>query len=134
MHPFSCGCLVQAEQIGEDCGGELGGEVEERSPAAGLGVDAEGSQALAEPGDLYIREDRILPHLPALHILMTSTEPDRRRRRTRRGTGVAPPPASAQDVISYLRDHEIILTCDPPAGTLHADTHENLTATIGRAS
>ena len=41
---------MQAEEAGDDCGGELGGEVEERGPAAGLGVDAEGAQALAEPG------------------------------------------------------------------------------------
>jgi site-specific DNA recombinase len=87
----------------------------------------------ARPRNLYIREDRILPHLAALHILMTSTEPDRRRRRARRGTGISPP-ASAQDLISYLRDREIILTYDPQAGTLHADIHENDTATIGRAS
>jgi hypothetical protein len=64
---------------------------------------------------------------------MTSAEPDRRRRRARRGTGVSPP-ASAQDVISYLRDREIILTYDRQAGTLHADTHENVTTHIGRAS
>ena len=39
---------MQAEQVGEDRGGELGGEVEERGPAAGLGVDADGPQAFAE--------------------------------------------------------------------------------------
>jgi hypothetical protein len=37
-------------------------------------------------------------------------------------------------VISYLRDHEITLTYDPQADTLHADTKENVTAHIGRAS
>ena len=41
---------VQAEEVGEDGGGQLGGEVEERGPASGLGVGAEGAQAVAEPG------------------------------------------------------------------------------------
>ena len=41
---------MQAEDVGEDRGGELGGEVEQRGTAAGLGVDAEGPQAFAEPG------------------------------------------------------------------------------------
>jgi hypothetical protein len=40
--------VVQAEEVGEDRGGELGGEVEQRGAASGLGVDAEGSQAFAE--------------------------------------------------------------------------------------
>ena len=30
------------------------------------------------------------------------------------------PPASAEDVIGYLREHEITLTYDPAAGTLQA--------------
>jgi hypothetical protein len=41
---------MQAEEIGEDRGGELGGEVEESGAVAGLGVDAEGSQPFAERG------------------------------------------------------------------------------------
>src|SRR5689334_10213126 len=50
VHPLGGGRLVQAEEVGEDGGGELGGEVEEGGAAAGLGVDAEGSQAFAERG------------------------------------------------------------------------------------
>jgi hypothetical protein len=41
---------VQAEEVGEDRGGELGGEVEEGGAAAGLGVDAEGPEPFAERG------------------------------------------------------------------------------------
>jgi site-specific DNA recombinase len=75
----------------------------------------------ARPKNLYIREDRILPHLPSLHVLPAGTEPaaGRRRRRTRAGTDV-PPPASDKDVIACLRAREITLTYDPrdrdPAG------------------
>jgi Recombinase zinc beta ribbon domain len=38
------------------------------------------------PKNAYIREDRILPHLPALHLLLTEPAAGQRRRRTRRGT------------------------------------------------
>jgi hypothetical protein len=42
------------------------------------------------PKNAYIREDRILPHLPALHLLLTGAGPggERRRQRTRRGADV----------------------------------------------
>ena len=87
------------------------------------------------PKNLYIREDRILPHLPALHVLLAGAEPaaGRRRRRTRRGADT-PRPASEQDVIRYLRSRQITLTYDPRTGTLHADTPQAVTTVIGRAS
>ena len=41
------------------------------------------------PKNAYVREDRILPQLPALHLLLTGADPGaRRRRRTRRGMDV----------------------------------------------
>jgi len=67
------------------------------------------------PKNAYIREDRILPHLPALHLLLTGTEPATRRRRTRRGAD-ARLQAGAEDVIGYVRDRGITLTYDPAAG------------------
>jgi hypothetical protein len=89
----------------------------------------------ARPKNLYIREDRILPHLPALHVLLAGAEPaaGRRRRRTRRGTD-APRPASEEDVISYMQSRQITLTYDPRTGTLQADTPQAVTTVIGRAS
>jgi site-specific DNA recombinase len=73
----------------------------------------------------------ILPHLPALYLLLAGTSPaDRRRRRTRRGAD-ARPRASPETVIGYLRDRGITLTYDPAAGTLQADTAKT---TIGKAS
>ena len=64
----------------------------------------------ARPKNAYVREDRILPHLPALHLLLTgASRRSARRRRTRRGADVRPP-ASPEDVIGYLREHEITLT------------------------
>ncbi len=38
------------EKVGEDGGGQLGGEIGERGPAVRHGVDPEVAQALAEPG------------------------------------------------------------------------------------
>ena len=87
------------------------------------------------PGNLYIREDRILPHLPALHLLLTGAGPaaGRRRRRTRHGADVNRP-ASDEDVIGYLRARQITLTYHPVAGTLQADTPGDVKAVIGLAS
>jgi hypothetical protein len=66
----------------------------------------------ARPKNAYIREDRILPHLRALHLLLTGTQPARRRR-TRRGADIRQE-ASAQDVIGYLRARGITLTYERP--------------------
>ena len=86
-------------------------------------------------GNLYIREDRILPQLPALHLLLTGAGPaaGRRRRRTRHGADVNRP-ASEEDVIGYLRARQITLTYHPATGTLQADTPGDAKAVIGLAS
>jgi site-specific DNA recombinase len=76
----------------------------------------------------YIREDRILPHLPALHLRLTEPAPGQRRRRTRRGTDVRYQ-ASPEDVIGYLRERQISLTYDPASGALHAGTAQTITLT-----
>jgi hypothetical protein len=75
------------------------------------------------PGNAYVREDRVLPRLPALHLLLSEAPAEERRRRTRRGADVRQQ-ASPEDVIGYLREHAITLTFDPAAGTLHAGTAE----------
>jgi site-specific DNA recombinase len=72
----------------------------------------------ARPKNTYVREEKLLPHLAALHLLLTSTAA-RARRRTRGGTDVRDV-ASPQDVIGYLREHEIALTWDPAAAALQA--------------
>ena len=89
----------------------------------------------ARPKNLYIREDRILPHLPALYVLLTGAKPDtgRRRRRTRRGADVPRSPAGNEDVITCLRAREMILTYDPRVGTLQAGTPDAMIAVIGLA-
>jgi hypothetical protein len=77
----------------------------------------------ARPKNAYVREDRIMPHLPAVHLLLTRSERggERRRRRTHGGADVRPQ-ASPEDVIGYLREHRISLTYDPAAATLLAGT------------
>jgi hypothetical protein len=69
----------------------------------------------------YIREDRILPHLPALHLQLTEPAAPQRRRRTRSGADVRYQ-ASPEDVIEYLRERQVTLTYDPASGTLDAGT------------
>lgn len=86
------------------------------------------------PRNAYVREDRIVPQLPALHLLLTGADPGaRRRRRTRRGMDV-PPPVRAEDVIRYLREHRITLTYDPVTGTLRAGTSDDAKTTVMKAS
>jgi site-specific DNA recombinase len=89
----------------------------------------------ARPKNLYIREDHILPHLPALFIRLAGTETPagQRRRRTRQGTDVATPASDAK-AIRYLRSSQVTLTYDPRSGTLQADSAEAVTAVINRAS
>ena len=72
----------------------------------------------ARPKNTYIREDKLLPHLPALHLLLTSPAV-RARRRTRAGADVRST-VSPAEVIGYLREHEITLTWNPAAAALQA--------------
>jgi len=86
-------------------------------------------------GNAYVREDRILPHLATLHLLLTGTESARRRRRrTRAGIDVTHPAASVGEAIGYLRDRQIALTYDQDTGTLQAGTRETAKTIIGKAS
>ena len=72
----------------------------------------------ARPKNTYVREDKLLPHLPALHLLL-STPVVRARRRTRAGADVTGT-ASPGEVIAYLREHEIALSWNPTAAALQA--------------
>jgi site-specific DNA recombinase len=72
----------------------------------------------ARPKNTYVREDKLLPHLPALHQLLTSPVV-RARRRTRAGTDVRDT-ASPGEVIAYLRAQEITITWNPAAAALQA--------------
>ena len=95
------------------------------------------SAAKPDPGrpkKAYVREDRILLYLPALHALMTEAPPaEGRRRRTCRGADVRFQ-ASAEDVIRYLREQQVTLIYNPAAGTLHAGTAETATTVTLKAS
>jgi hypothetical protein len=78
----------------------------------------------ARPKNTYVREDKLLPHLPALHLLLTSPA-TRARRRTRAGADVRADvraDVSPGEVIGYLREHEITLTWDPATAALKART------------
>ena len=70
----------------------------------------------ARPGNAYIREDQILPRLPALGILLGA--PGRSSRK--QDTAHSPVPARAAAMISYLRAQGITLIYDPDEHTLRA--------------
>ena len=79
----------------------------------------------SDPGrakNAYVREDRIVAHLPTLHLLLAGAggSEAQRRRRTRRGAD-ARQHTSPEDIIAALRNNDVTLTFDPAAGTLHAE-------------
>jgi DNA invertase Pin-like site-specific DNA recombinase len=83
----------------------------------------------ARPKNTYIREDKLLPHLPALHLLLSSPA-TRARRRTRAGADVRTP-VSPGEVIAYLREHRISLLWNPADATLQARAPQTAkTATV----
>jgi hypothetical protein len=90
-----------------------------------------------DPGrarNVYVREDRLLPRLPALHLLLTGAEPSAgRRRRTRRGAD-ARPAVSPEDVIGFLRENDVTLTWDQAAATLKPGTAEAMKTFTVKAS
>ena len=75
----------------------------------------------AQPKNTYVCEDKLLPHLPALHLLLT-TPAVRARRRTRAGADVRDT-VSPGEVIAYLREHEITLTWNPAAQPCRHASH-----------
>ena len=88
--------------------------------------------SLERPKNAYVREDRILPRLPALHLLLTGPAGQTRRRRTWRGTDVRY--QTAEHVIAYLRERQITLAYDPAEGTLRADTGDTAQTITLKAS
>jgi hypothetical protein len=69
--------------------------------------------------NLYLREDRILLHLPALYILLTGTDPPS-----------GSPPPTATEAIDLLRAQEITLTYEPKTRTLRTNTPQEVKITI----
>ena len=76
------------------------------------------------PKNAYVREDRVLPHLPALHLLLTGTSRRQRAQAADPRRNRRPVPGQPEDVIGYLRENEITLTYDPAAASLRAGTGE----------
>jgi hypothetical protein len=96
------------------------------------------SAAPPDPGrakNAYLREDRILAHLPALYLLLTGAQGTRgrTRRRTRKGADVRPA-ISTEEAIGYLRESQTSLTWDPAAATLRAGTTTAIKTVTGKAS
>ena len=83
----------------------------------------------SRPKNAYVREDKLLPRLAALHLLLTSPA-TRARRRTRAGADTRST-VSPGEVVGYLREHEITLTWNPAAATVQARaTQTDKTVTV----
>ncbi|MBT2234408.1 recombinase family protein [Nonomuraea sp. NEAU-A123] len=70
------------------------------------------------PKNLYIRQDRILPHLPALYVLLAG--PDLA------GWPTSALPLGVADIIGRLRADRMTLVYDPETRALRADTREEV--------
>ena len=68
------------------------------------------------PKNLYIREDRVLPHLKVQGVRLFEPEAA----------------LSTAEVISHLRAQEITLTYEPESRTLRTNTHQEVKITIDR--
>jgi site-specific DNA recombinase len=82
------------------------------------------------PGNTYVREDQIVPHLAAIAILLAGppATPACANRRPARVTGSA----STAALIDQLHADGVVLTYDPQDRTLRADGHDTLSITIGK--
>ncbi|MEV0376002.1 hypothetical protein AB0I10_40910 [Streptomyces sp. NPDC050636] len=78
------------------------------------------------PSNAYVREDHILPHLPALLVRLTATAADAKLPQP----GSSTPPTEA-DAVGHLRAKALTLTFDPATRTLAADTQRAERITIG---
>ncbi|GAA2607929.1 recombinase family protein [Actinomadura fulvescens] len=74
----------------------------------------------ARPKNIYIREDHILPHLPALFLLLNGAEP----------AGWPDDVPAGEEVIGHLRARRITLVYDAAARTLRADAVETAKITL----
>jgi site-specific DNA recombinase len=94
------------------------------------------SAADPDPGrarNAYVREDRALERLPALHLLLTPAVTRRgRRRRTRHGVDVRAA-LSPQDAIQFFRESQITVVYDQATGTLQVHKDEIAESIIGKA-
>jgi hypothetical protein len=82
------------------------------------------------PGNTYVREDQILPHLAAIAILLAgqAVAPGRGNR----NPGPVTCPADTAALIDRLRADGVVLTYDPQDQTLRAGGHDALAVTIGK--
>jgi hypothetical protein len=79
------------------------------------------------PKNIYLREDRVLPHLAALAILCGSRETPERARKAS-----VTAPARVADLIDQLRVTGTVLTYDPGTRTIRAGDEIAVAVTSGR--
>ena len=83
----------------------------------------------ARPKNIYLREDRILPHLAALSILLAGDKTPGRA-----GQAGITAPAETADLIDQLRATGTVLTYDPGTRTIRAGDGAAVAVTAGQRS
>jgi len=84
----------------------------------------------ARPGNTYVREDQLLPHLAAISILLAGSAgtPGRGSHGVAQVTG----PADTAGLIDQLRADGVVLTYDPDDRTLRTGSRDAPSVTIGK--
>jgi len=84
---------------------------------------------LDRPKNVYVREDRVLPHLAALAILLAGQD----QAAARGGAVQVTAPTRVAELIDHLRATGVTLTYDPGKRTLRTDTDTPVTVTTSQA-
>ena len=82
------------------------------------------------PGNTYVREEQILPHLAAIAILLAGSAGESGC--GNRGLAQLTGPDGTAALIDQLRAGGVVLTYDPAGRTLRAGGHDALSVTIGK--
>ncbi len=82
------------------------------------------------PGNTYVREDQIVPHLAAIAILLAGSAGESGC--GNRGLAQLTGPDGTAALIDQLRAGGVVLTYDPAGRTLRAGGHDALSVTIGK--
>jgi hypothetical protein len=102
------------------------------SPPTGAATGTPARSSPARPGNAYVREDQILPHLAAIAILLAApVRAAGARGPGSRGRAELAGPDSTAELIDQLRAGGTVLTYDPEQKTLRAGGRDAPAVTIG---
>ena len=80
----------------------------------------------AQPGNTYVREEQILPHLATVAVLLGGGQT------ADNGSAQVIVPAEAADLVNQLRASGTVLTYDPDTHTLRSGDSGMIAVTVGQ--